>query len=147
MQTSYNVRDGSQLYMFHDNWMNSQPISEVIGDSIHMWGENLTVNRWLNANSGWNIPRSFCRRFPGLVADMTRRNLTEGADSVVWKLNGAGRYTVKSMYQICRNNAVKVHWDRMVWSSKVPHRYQFCHWLLWKESLKTKVLLDRKSVV
>lgn len=143
---SYNVGDGKKISLFHDNWLFPRPISNDVGKSIYAWGENLTVSCWWDLTNGWNIPRSFCRRYPTIVAAISATTLTREEDSVRWKLNSAGEYTVSSMYQLCSKIGAKVNWDKITWLVKSPPRFQICQWLLWKCSLKTKMLLFRRGV-
>lgn len=67
-------------------------------------------------------------------------------DSVIWKPNFSGSYTVESYYNLQRRIGAKVTWDSIVWSPQIPPKYSFCHWLLRRKALKTRTLLARRGM-
>lgn len=142
----YNIGDGRQMSLFYDNWLQSIPIVETIGNNVSSWGESLTVRSWWNSN-GWSIPASFSRRYPEIAATIQRCSLNEMADSCTWKIEASGKYTVRSMYEASAGKkGRKVAWDNIVWSSQIPPKYSFCLWLLWKGAMKTRIMLCRRGV-
>lgn len=53
---------------------------------------------------------------------------------------------MSSMYEILRKFGTKVDWARVVWDEHIPPKYSFCHWLLRKDALKTKDMLNRRGM-
>lgn len=117
---SYTLGDGRQISLFYDQWLQSGPIIDKIGDSAYIWGENLTVDSWWNPRGEWNMPRSFCRRFLDIVAEICSFSITDMPDTVTWKPNPIKDYQVNDTYELCRKRGSRVNWDKIVWSANIP---------------------------
>lgn len=142
----YLVGDGRQLYLFFDNWLISGPISAEIGTNVRRWGENLRVRDWWKPEGGWTIPNSFRRKYPNIAAEISNIQLSDIPDRARWKLNASGCFFVESMYNSLRIVGSKVPRHRRVRASNIPPKYSFCHWLVMRNSLKTKQLLNKRRM-
>lgn len=127
---TYNLGDGRQMSLFYDNWLHIGSIRDIIGDTTIVWGSDVSVNNWWDYGGQWNIPISFCRRYPNIVDEISKFTITDTLDSVNWNFNTSMEYSVNSMYELYRERGRMVYWDKIVWITESPPRFNFCNWLL-----------------
>lgn len=100
---------------------------------------------WRNGNS-WNIPASFDRRWPNVSKQIKALHFNDHEDRVLWIHSQSGEFYVAFASELVRNKEQKVHWPKSVWCSKGMPRQQFILWLLFHDSLKTRVALRRRGM-
>lgn len=140
------IGDGRQFSLFYDDWLQQGTISELIGNRVSSWGMNLKVRDWWS-DEGLRLPSSFSRRHPDIAAVILRVQLSNDPDVASWKPAMDGKYSIAvSYYNLYRRKGSKVNWDSIVCAPNIPPKLSFCHWLLRKEALKTRLLLARRGV-
>lgn len=140
------IGDGKDTKLFYDNWLPFGNLAKLMSNDIKVWGEDLNVCQWWHGTKGWQIPSSFSRRYSHLAEEISKIQLSNSRDSVKWKPDINGQFSVGQYYNMIRKTTPKVPWHRLVWSGKIPGRYRFFMWLLVQQRLKTRELLNKRGM-
>lgn len=111
---------------------------------IELWtgqGWNLYLRRNLN---DWEIITiaTFQETVPQNI------NLTREGDSLEWKVDSRGVFTVRSAYRdLISTELQEIGWPwRMIWKTKIPYKVNYFTWLLSKEEVLTHENLNRRKL-
>ena len=121
---SFNMKDGSQIRFWEDTWYGTSPFSEQypnlyrVAYNPHDSVANVLANDTCNLSFWRALVGTKLTEFQNLVANMSNVNLSNERDTVSWKLQKSGIFTVHSMYQLLINQDVPLRHD-FIWKLKV----------------------------
>jgi hypothetical protein len=72
---------------------------------------------------------------------------SEEPDSIVWKFNSNGRYSVKSLYAVVNNRGVGQIFSPVTWKIIVPPRIHVFRWLVANNKILTRVNLSKRKTL
>ncbi|WMV38316.1 hypothetical protein MTR67_031701 [Solanum verrucosum] len=130
-RTSCKVGNGEKMAFWKDIWCGQWPLMQTFPELYNLsQAQDATVAE-LWTGPGWNLhlrrnlndwEMTFVAAFLNTVPQ--NLNLTEERDSLVWKVDSKGIFTVKSAYKdLTGTNTQEIGWPwRMIWKTKVPHK-------------------------
>lgn len=141
------IGDGRECSLFYDWWIGDCRLSDEEGvkAQIVSFGHNVKVRDWWG-NDAWRIPASFSRRWPHIARRIETIQLHENSDQIQWIHSKMGQYSIASAYEVLRHREQKVQWKKCVCDSKGMPRHQFILWLVMRNSLKTKEMLNHRGM-
>ncbi|XP_059310048.1 uncharacterized protein LOC132061211 [Lycium ferocissimum] len=97
----------------------------------------------LHLRRNWEMPR--IAAFYNTVAHFN--NLTGERNTLEWKADSKGNFTVKSAYRdLCSTTNQEAGWPwRMIWKTKIPYKVNCFSWLLAKEVVLTHENLNKRG--
>jgi hypothetical protein len=70
--------------------------------------------------------------------------LSSNTDSIVWKFEKKGKFSVKSVYDALTKSCTGVYHKR-IWKGKIPEKLKIFLWLMTNEAVLTKENLRKKK--
>lgn len=137
--------DGKTTRFWEDSWLGNVPLCSKFHRLYNVnTSFNITVAEVIGGS--WDNIK-FRRRLLGDLADAWQQLqdlcedvvLSEERDKCVWTLTTSGEFTVRSMYLMIKALQVRCPL-RKLWFIKVPLKIKVFLWLMFKNSVLTKII-------
>ncbi|XP_074361101.1 uncharacterized protein LOC141701316 [Apium graveolens] len=134
---SYHVGCNSRLMLWHDPWINHQPLVSLLSNDIVSLSDsfNLAPICSIISNRAWKPSSS------NHVLVMELRRLLQGVrifsrDEVLW--NGNAKASIPVIWDSCRRIGIRPPWFDAVWHSWHIPKCSFIFWLMLQNRLLTR---------
>jgi hypothetical protein len=122
----WHVDDGTKIRFWEDHWFGSCSLAIQYWDIFSIVNEQgCTIkDAWDGANLRFTFRRTVDRRVLNLWYKLqeiaSSIKFSEEPDSIVWKFNSNGRYSVKSLYAVVNDRGVRHIFSPVMWKIIVP---------------------------
>ncbi len=136
---SYEIGDGSRIFLWHDCWHPNGVLYQPNGHRIVLDAASslcAKVSSVLhNKEWCWRPARS-----DDLVEVQSKLSLIQlrESDRAVWNLNTSGKFTIADTWQHLRMKQTEVQWWKLLWFPTTILKHSFIGWLAIKNRLATK---------
>uniref|UniRef100_M1A801 Reverse transcriptase zinc-binding domain-containing protein n=1 Tax=Solanum tuberosum TaxID=4113 RepID=M1A801_SOLTU len=153
-RTSCKVGNGEKVAFWKDIWCGQWPLNQNFPELYNLCQAQDATVAELWTGQGWNLRlrRNLNDWEVNFIADFQNTvpqnlNLTEEKDSLVWKVDSKGIFTVRSAYKdLTGTNTQEIRWPwRMIWKTKVPYKVNYFTWLLTKDAVLTHENLNKRK--
>jgi len=159
--TLWKVGCGDKFKFWEDNWMGG--VGKLIEKYLRLYTISSQQNQFIHhmgafKESGWEWEFRWRRPLFDNELDMaisflkdveSYRIQLQHTDQWVWLTDSNGQYSVRSAYNVMRENVVEEIQDGVfeeLWKLKVPSKVATFAWRLLKDRLPTKVNLRRRQL-
>jgi hypothetical protein len=124
----WHIGDDTKIIFWEDHWFGSCSLAIQYWEIFSIVNEHgITIRE---AWDGVNLRFSFRRTVDSRVMNLWYEHqeiagsiiFKEEPDSIVWKFNSSGRYSVKSLYAIVNDRGVRQIFSPVVWKIIAPPR-------------------------
>jgi hypothetical protein len=119
-----NVKNGQKTLFWKDTWLYDQPLNLLCPDLFNMCEQQnilvsqfmvnpqlITFSRWLVGI--WRL------NWESILHDVSKIQLCEGEDIILWKFGSKGLFPVKFVYNALTMHESRVYYKK-VWKGKIP---------------------------
>ena len=159
--TLWKVGCGDKFKFWEDNWMGG--VGKLIEKYLRLYTISSQQNQFIHhmgafKESGWEWEFRWRRPLFDNELDMaisflkdveSYRIQLQHTDQWVWLTDSNGQYSVRSAYNVMREDVVEEIQDEVfeeLWKLKVPSKVATFEWRLLKDRLPTKVNLRRRKL-
>ena len=136
---SYEIGDGSSIFIWHDCWHPNGVLYQLYGHQIVL---DAASSLCAKVSSVFQNKEWCCRpaRFDDLVEVQSKLSLfhLRESDRVIWNLNSSGKFTIADTWQHLRMKQTEVQWWKLLWFPTTIPKHSFIGCLAIKNRLTTK---------
>jgi hypothetical protein len=136
---SYEIGDGSSIFLWHDCWHPNGVLYQLYGHRIVLDVASSLCAKvssvFQNKEWCWRLARS-----DDLVEVQSKLSLIhlKESDRAIWNQNISGKFTITDTWQHLRMKQTEVQWWKLLWFPTTILKHSFIGWLAIKNRLATK---------
>jgi hypothetical protein len=147
----WQVGKGDRTRFWKDHWFGTCSLA------IQCWEIFVIVNDhhasikevWDGENLKFTFRRTVDNRLMNqwheLVQIASNVQFNDEDDSIIWKFNSSGKYSVQSLYAIINDRGVRQVYTQVMWKIHVPSRFHIFLWLLANNKILTRENLAKEG--
>lgn len=143
------IRNGEKTLFWKDIWLYNKPMADTHPILFKLAQQkDISVSEVINNPQQVTFSRylldDWRKDWMNILVDIHNIQLSDGEDTVSWKLGTKGKFSVKSVYNALTENDVGPY-HKKIWTGKIPAKIKIFLWLILNKALLTKDNLIRRN--